>query len=371
MWWFLRDISDPGRVGLKPLPKNLGGHGWPERSAQGYARSVFWEGVLNLPLPISKRLGPIQRPYPNPSTTKLPNKNLIEQLGVPLTFGSLHQRPHKPTQHLLLLLRVSFLLILSNLIRHPSQNLIHHLLQSTGIRNLLQALSFNNGIRIIRIPIPKRFKYLLGSRGRHSVIGNTRHQLAQLRASDRRLNHGFVLGIQTRRKLTQHPVGGQLGIFTLTYSLFKKGCNPGVVAEQASIIIVEAILLLESSLALIGQFRQQIAGAFNKRIVDYNGQQVRAGEVTVIVGFLFAAHRSGFVAIAVIKTGLLNNTTAIFQNIHLPLYFMGNGLLHKTERVQVLGFCASAQLIRAFRFERDVHIETQGALTHITVTNAD
>ena len=80
---------------------------------------------------------------------KLANKNLIEQLGVTLALGSLHQRPHEATKHLLALLRIFLVLVLSHLIRHAGQHLINHGFQGAGIRHLLQALGFNNGIDIV------------------------------------------------------------------------------------------------------------------------------------------------------------------------------------------------------------------------------
>src|SRR5690554_541254 len=92
------------------------------------ACSGFWEGAQNPPLPNVKRLGPKQDgPHRSQTlTTKLANKNLIEQLGITLALGSLHQRAHEAAKHLLALLRVFLVLVLSHLIRHAGQHLINH-----------------------------------------------------------------------------------------------------------------------------------------------------------------------------------------------------------------------------------------------------
>src|SRR5690554_1422999 len=139
---------------LGPLTKNVGGHGWPERSAQGCARSGFWEGAPNAAHhPTTQAGAETRRPTPM-LTAKLANKNLIEQLGVALALGSLHQWPHEAAEHLLALLGIFLALILGHLIRHTRQNLVHHGLQGAGIRHLLQALGLDDGIYIVVLASP-------------------------------------------------------------------------------------------------------------------------------------------------------------------------------------------------------------------------
>ncbi len=126
----------------------------------------------------------------------------------------------------------------------------------------------------------------------------------------------------------------------------------------------------KADFAGVRQFRETVAGFFNEGIIDFYRQQVRAGEVAVVVGFFLGAHGAGFVTVAVIQAGFLHDAAAVFQNVHLPLNFVGNGLLHEPERVQVLGFGTCAQSVGPLRFQRNIHVETHGALGHVAVADA-
>src|SRR5690554_288368 len=118
--------------------------------------AVFGKGPQTLLTSQPRRLGP-KRGAPCQSqnlTAKLANKNLVEQLGVALAPGSLHQWPHEAAEHLLALLRIFLVLVLSHLIRHAGQNLVHHGLQGAGVRHLLQALGLDDGIYIVVLASP-------------------------------------------------------------------------------------------------------------------------------------------------------------------------------------------------------------------------
>src|SRR5690554_1634528 len=155
-------ISSRGFNGL--LLKGLAGWVWgpfpkiseamdgrSEAPHGGAARSVFWGGAPNPPLPKLNRLGPKQNgPHQSQNlTTKLANENLVEQLGVALALGGFHQRSHEAAEHLLALLRIFLALVLGYLIRHARQNFVDHRFQSAGVRHLLQAFGVDDRIYVI------------------------------------------------------------------------------------------------------------------------------------------------------------------------------------------------------------------------------
>src|SRR5690606_39594619 len=67
----------------------------------------------------------------------------------------------------------------------------------------------------------------------------------------------------------------------------------GVVAEDACVVVGQAVLLDEAPLAGVGQFRQGLPKPFDGGVVDHHRQQVGAGEVAVVVGLFLAAHEIG------------------------------------------------------------------------------
>src|SRR5690554_43424 len=128
-----------------------------ERFLGGASRQgppAYWAGCEQSRPPHNpKARAETRRPTPM-LTAKLANKNLVEQLGVALALGGLHQRPHETAEHFLALLRIFLVLVLSHLIRHTRQNLVHHGLQGAGVRHLLQAFGLDDGIYIVVLASP-------------------------------------------------------------------------------------------------------------------------------------------------------------------------------------------------------------------------
>src|SRR5690554_7477942 len=91
-----------------------------ERFLGGASRQgppAYWAGCEQSRPPHNpKARAETRRPMPM-LTAKLANKNLVEQLGVALALGGLHQRAHEAAEHLLALLRIFLVLVLSHLIR--------------------------------------------------------------------------------------------------------------------------------------------------------------------------------------------------------------------------------------------------------------
>ena len=74
--------------------------------------------------------------------------------------------------------------------------------------------------------------------------------------------------------------------------------------------------------------------------------------------------------IAVVQAGFLDNLATVFQHINLAFYFQLDRAFHKTERVQVFGFGASAQCV-ARAADGHVHVETHVALRHVAIADAN
>ena len=93
----------------------------------------------------------------------------------------------------------------------------------------------------------------------------------------------------------------------------------------------------------------------------------------------FGAHRPRLVLVRIIKTGLLQNQSAIFQNCNLAARLIVDSLLNKAHRVHVFDFAARAQIAKILggliffiltgQTDRHVHISPQIAILHIAVTS--
>ena len=92
----------------------------------------------------------------------------------------------------------------------------------------------------------------------------------------------------------------------------------------------------------IGQLGQGFTHRLDVVGVDDDRQQIRAGEVAVIVSLLLGAHRAGFIFIRIVETSGLNHPSAVFDQVDLALYLAFDRLLDKTERVDILGFGTGA-----------------------------
>src|SRR5690554_1865308 len=275
-----------------------------ERFLGGASRQgppAYWAGCEQSRPPHNpKARAETRRPMPM-LTAKLANKNLVEQLGVALALGGLHQWPHEAAEHLLALLGIFLALILGYLIRHTRQNLVDHGLQGACVGHLLQALGFDDGVDIVVLARPQGFEHLLGARRGQGVVGDAGHQGTQLCAGDRGFGYGLFFRIQACGELTLNPVCGQFGIFAVFSGFFEERGQFGVGRKDACVVVVQAVLLLEAGLAGIRQFRQAGAGVFDEGVVDFHRQQVRAGEVAVVVGFFLGANGAGLVPVAVYR----------------------------------------------------------------------
>ena len=121
----------------------------------------------------------------------------------------------------------------------------------------------------------------------------------------------------------------------------------------------------------VGQFRQVRGGGGQKLGVDHQGQQVRVGEVAVIVGLLLGAHGAGLVPLGVVEAGLLDHLAAALDDVDLALDLETQGALQEAEGVDVLDLGAGAELFLALGADGDIGVHAEGTLLHVAVADAD
>ena len=103
--------------------------------------------------------------------------------------------------------------------------------------------------------------------------------------------------------------------------------------------------------------------------IQLQGQQVRVGEIAVVVRLLLAAHGAALTAVGVEQARLLHHRAALLQELDLPPRLVFDGLLHEAHGVDVLGLGAGAERLSGAA-HRKVHVAAHGALLHVAVAGA-
>ena len=83
----------------------------------------------------------------------------------------------------------------------------------------------------------------------------------------------------------------------------------------------------------MGKLRELFSDLFNPVFFNDQRQKVGVREITVVMGFLLAAHRSRPVFFRVPQPGFLNHLTAVGQDLLLPADFKDQGVLDMFKRV--------------------------------------
>jgi hypothetical protein len=120
-----------------------------------------------------------------------------------------------------------------------------------------------------------------------------------------------------------------------------------------------------------GQFGQPVLDLLHIIISQDDGNQVRLGEIAVVVGLFLGAHGLGLVLGHVPEAGLLDHPFTFLNDGDLTLDLILDGLFGETEAVHVLDLGLGAELLGALRADRDVRVAPQGAFLHVAVRNAD
>ena len=106
-------------------------------------------------------------------------------------------------------------------------------------------------------------------------------------------------------------------------------------------------------------------------MLNHHRQQVRAGEVAVVVGFFLAAHGTRLVLVRIVQAGFLHHLAAVFDQLDLALHFVIDGFFDEAERVDVLDLGTGAECGLADRPYRDVAVAAQRAFSHVAVADAE
>ena len=183
-----------------------------------------------------------------------------------------------------------------------------------------------------------------------------------------RFNRLAVL-VETTEQLVDDPVRGGLAIAPLG-DILEIG---GVVAlgdEHARVIWREAILADEARLLLVRQFRQADLHLLDEAFRQDQWQEVRIGEVAVVVRLFLRAHGAGLALAGIVEPGLLIDLAAVFENADLPAGLDLDRLTDEADRVDVLDLAARAEGC-AWLTHGDVDVRAQVALLHVAVAGAE
>ena len=86
------------------------------------------------------------------------------------------------------------------------------------------------------------------------------------------------------------------------------------------------------------------AHGLDERLVEHDRQQVRIGEVAVVVRLFLGAHRARLALVGVVEARFLHDLAAALEQLDLALDLVVDGLLDEAERIEVLDLGARAEL---------------------------
>ena len=175
---------------------------------------------------------------------------------------------------------------------------------------------------------------------------DAREQLRERRRGDAALRDLEAVLVERARQIAHHPVGGELRLaaealhdrLVVVGDLAARGQHAGVVGG-------EPVLRDEARGLLVRQLRQRRAHRFDHRLVDHQRQQVRVGEVAVVVRLFLGAHRARLAAVRVVEARLLHDLAAALDQLDLALDLVVDRALDEAERVEVLDLGARAELL--------------------------
>ena len=114
--------------------------------------------------------------------------------------------------------------------------------------------------------------------------------------------------------------------------------------EHAGVVVGEAVLAHEARGLLVRQLGQRRAHRLDGRVVDHERQQVRVGEVAVVVRLFLGAHRARLVLVRIVQARFLHDLAAALEQLDLALDLVVDRVLDEAERVEVLDLGARAEL---------------------------
>ena len=210
------------------------------------------------------------------------------------------------------------------------QDFSNHRFDGRGIRHLLKALFFHDDIRRFTC-FDHLFEYGLGN---FSTNGFTVHQCQQsgkVVCRDWRIGNGFSFCLQGAQQRTENPVGNRFCLGKSFEACLKVGGQFMIRCKNACILLRQLQRFHKSFLFYIRQFGHAIRDVGKPWVVNNKWKQIGIGKIAVIVGFLLAAHGEGPALLFIPKTGLLDDHSAIQQNLFLAVDFVPDRFFHEPE----------------------------------------
>ncbi len=183
-----------------------------------------------------------------------------------------------------------------------SQNAIDHRLNRRTVGNLLQAACRDDLIRAA-LARPQGVEHLFGEFVGQRVVLHPNQQTGQPRRRDRAIPQRHPLSIKLRRQRARNPVGREFRIgggAQRRQHRFKIVRNGLVAGQNRRIVGAQSIGCLIALGLGIGQFGQSRTPCRQGGLIQHHRQQIRIGEIAVIIGGFFGAHQTGFIPIRVI-----------------------------------------------------------------------
>ncbi len=206
---------------------------------------------------------------------------------------------------------------------------------------------------------------LLGEFAGQVAFRDEVHQFAKILGWNRRIGDLLTLGVQGAHQVAHHPVRRAARVRAILDHLLVILAQRSRHRQHFGVVFPQAVLLDEPGALGGRQFRHRRADLGQPPLAHAQRQQIRFGEVAVIVSVLLAPHRHGFAGIGVVQAGLLNDLAAALDDGDLALDLVVESLLEESERVQVFHLDLRAESLRAAQAHRHVGVATQVSLLHI------
>ncbi len=205
------------------------------------------------------------------------------------------------------------------------EDIRHDPFDGRSVRDLDQPFFPDDGLRRLA-GVGHLVEDRLGDLSADGPLVDELQEAPQIGRRDRRFLDGLALGIEPPQQRPHDPVAHGLGLgegletgFEVIGQLLAGGEDLGVVGGQAE-------GRYKPFFSRLGQLRQGLADRLDPVVVNGQRQEVRVGEVAVVVGFLLAAHGCGQVPVGVPEPGFLGHKAAVGDPVLLAGHLELDGL---------------------------------------------
>ena len=232
------------------------------------------------------------------------------------------------------------------------------------VGNLFEALRRDHVVR--RFSAAEHFcQNVFAHLARDGAFLDQLDQLAQIFRPDRALGNLLPGLVQQVGELRQHPIGRRFsGRAGSDHAFVIVGQGAGC-DQQTCVVGGQLVFPHETVFFGLRQLRCLGAKLGFPFLGDGQPQQVRFGEIAVVVGELLAAHAEGALSAAVPQARLLHDLFAFFDQFDLPLDFVVERLLEEAEGVEILHLGLDAEPVGGDRPNADVRVAAQRTFFHV------